>query len=64
VEIVPLSLASGNVTVAFTALSYAGRLVLTVNADPLTCPDLDRLVSALQDQLDGRGVGQVDRRHS
>jgi hypothetical protein len=50
-ELIPLSLAAGNVTVAFTALSYGGRLVLTVNADPVTCPDVDRLVDALGDQL-------------
>jgi hypothetical protein len=50
-ELIPLSLAAGNVTVAFTALSYRGRLVLTVNADPDTCPDVDRLVAALHDQL-------------
>jgi diacylglycerol O-acyltransferase len=51
VELVPLSLASGNVTVAFTALSYRGRLVTTINADPRTCPDVDRLRQALADEL-------------
>jgi diacylglycerol O-acyltransferase len=51
VELIPLSLGSGNVTVAFTALSYRGRLVVTINADPLTCPDVDRLCQALADQL-------------
>jgi hypothetical protein len=51
VELIPLSPAAGNVTVAFTALSYCGRLVVTVNADPNTCPDVDRLVEALGDQL-------------
>jgi diacylglycerol O-acyltransferase len=56
VELIPLSVASGNVTVAFTALSYADRLVIAVNADPVTCPDLDRLVSALADQLRDLGV--------
>jgi WS/DGAT/MGAT family acyltransferase len=50
-ELVPLSLASGNVTVAFTALSFHGQLVITVNADPQTCPDVDRLMEALTDQL-------------
>ena len=50
-ELIPLSRAAGNVTVAFTALSYRGRLVLAVNADPDTCPDIDRLVAALGEQL-------------
>ena len=50
--IIPLSVATGNVTVAFTALSYAGSLVITISADPDTCPDLDRLQQELQRQLD------------
>jgi hypothetical protein len=51
IELIPLSVTSGNVTVAFTALSYRGRFVITINADPGTCPDLDRLAQALTDQL-------------
>jgi diacylglycerol O-acyltransferase len=51
VELIPLSQAGGNVSVAFTALSYHGRLTITVNADPVTCPDLDRLCRALKTQL-------------
>ena len=50
-SVVPLSVATGNVTVAFTALSYAGSLVITISADPDTCPDLDRLQQELQRQL-------------
>jgi len=50
-DIVPLSAATGNVTVSFTALSYAQTLVTTISADPQTCPDLDRLHHELQDQL-------------
>ena len=50
--IIPLSVATGNVTVGFTALSYAGRLVITISADPETCPDLERLQQELQRQLD------------
>ena len=45
------AVATGNVTVAFTALSYAGSLVITISADPDTCPDLDRLQHELQRQL-------------
>jgi hypothetical protein len=50
-ELIPLSLGSGNLTVAFTALSYRGQLVLTINADPSTCPDVDRLCQALTDEF-------------
>ena len=51
VELLPLSLASGNVTVAFTALSYARTVVVAVNADPSTCPDVDPLMAALTEEL-------------
>ena len=50
-DVVPLSVATGNVTVSFTALSYAGSLVITISADPDTCPDFDRLQQELQHQL-------------
>jgi diacylglycerol O-acyltransferase len=49
--VLPLAVATGNVTVAFTALSYDGSLVITISADPDTCPDLDRLQQELQRQL-------------
>jgi diacylglycerol O-acyltransferase / wax synthase len=51
-DIVPLSVAPGNVTVSFTALSYHRSLVITIAADPDTCPDLDHLHQELQHQLD------------
>jgi len=51
-DIVPLSVATGNVTVSFTALSYHRSLVITIAADPDTCPDLDHLHQELQHQLD------------
>jgi diacylglycerol O-acyltransferase len=50
-ELIPLSVTSGNVTVAFTSLSYCGRLVTAISADPDTCPDLERLQRALTNQL-------------
>jgi diacylglycerol O-acyltransferase len=50
-EVVPLSVATGNVTVAFTALSYDQRLVITMIFDPETCPDADRLSRALKSQF-------------
>jgi diacylglycerol O-acyltransferase / wax synthase len=51
-DIVPLSHLTGNVTVTFAALSYAGTLVLSVTADPEACPDLDALKCLLQEELD------------
>jgi diacylglycerol O-acyltransferase len=52
-DVIPLSVATGNVTVSFTALSYDNRLVITMIFDPETCPDADRLGSALKSQLAG-----------
>ena len=43
---------TGNITVAFAALSYAGSLNVTVIADPELCPDLPDIVQALQRELD------------
>jgi diacylglycerol O-acyltransferase / wax synthase len=51
-DLVPLSVAPGNVTVSFTVLSYNRSLVITIAADPDTCPDLDHLHQELQHQLD------------
>ena len=51
-EILPLGIVSGNVTVAFTVLSYAGRVTVTIAADPVACPDLDELRALLQGELD------------
>ena len=54
-DIIAISPIAGNVTVAFAALSYAGRLTVTVIADPETCPDMEILAAVLQQQLDERG---------
>jgi hypothetical protein len=45
--IIPLGAISGNVTLAFAALSYAGTLTITAIADPQTCPDLAKLSKEL-----------------
>lgn len=50
--LIPLSATTGNVTVAFAALSYAGTFTVTVVADPDRVPDLDVLTGALQAELD------------
>lgn len=49
--IVPLSAATGNVTVSFAVLSYAGRLTITLIADPDACPDLAALRGLLAEEL-------------
>lgn len=49
--IVPLSVTTGNVTVSFAALSYAGTLTITIIADPTACPDLDLLRDLLEHEL-------------
>jgi WS/DGAT/MGAT family acyltransferase len=46
-RIVPLSTPTGNITVAFTALSYNGTLTVTIVADPVTCPDVELLCELL-----------------
>ncbi|WP_456832945.1 wax ester/triacylglycerol synthase domain-containing protein [Deinococcus sp. UYEF24] len=51
VDLVALSTHSGNVTVSFAVLSYAGTLTVTLIADPLTCPDQDRLQTLLVNEL-------------
>ena len=50
-SIIPLSSASGNVTVSFAVLSYAGSLAITLIADPDTCPDLSDLRDALEEEV-------------
>ncbi len=50
-DLVPISLATGNVTVAFAAMSYAGTLTVTIVTDPTHHPDREVLVEALEDEL-------------
>jgi diacylglycerol O-acyltransferase len=47
-DLLPVAVVTGNVTVSFAVLSYAGTLAVTVIADPDACPDLDVLRDALQ----------------
>ncbi len=53
VDMIAVSGISGNVSVAFVALSYAGALNVTVIADPQLCPDLDDVAVALEGELRG-----------
>ena len=57
---IPLSALSGNVAVAFAALSYAGDLTVTVAVDPDVIPHPDVLVETLASELDSPAKG-VDR---
>lgn len=50
-ELIPVAPISGNVGVAFSVLSYAGRLTITVAADATRCPDGPRVAQLVQDQL-------------
>jgi len=50
-ELIPVSAISGNVGVAFAVLSYAGRLTVTVVADPDRCPDAARLAELVRINL-------------
>lgn len=52
IDVVPIAVVTGNVTVSFAVLSYAGTIDITVIADPDACPDLLALRDALQDELD------------
>ncbi|MGW6442698.1 wax ester/triacylglycerol synthase domain-containing protein [Lentzea sp. NPDC055074] len=57
VGLIPLSATTGNVTVAFAALSYVDAFTITVVADPDHVPDLLVLTEALQAELDLLGCG-------
>jgi len=43
---------TGNVTLSFAVLSYAGSLAVVAIADRDAHPELDRLVALLQAELD------------
>ncbi len=50
-QVLPTAVITGNVTVSFAVLSYAGTLAITLIADPDACPDLDTLSGALRAEL-------------
>ncbi|GIF18837.1 hypothetical protein Ate02nite_15670 [Paractinoplanes tereljensis] len=61
IDVLPVSPITGNVTVGFAVLSYAGTVVLTVVGDPLRCPDLPFLQARLQQELDLLTVGPAGK---
>lgn len=50
-RVIPLSGTTGNITISFAALSYAGNLTITLIADPDACPDLSALRDLLEHEL-------------
>jgi diacylglycerol O-acyltransferase len=52
IDILPVAIVTGNVTVSFAALSYAGTVNVAVIADPDHCRDWPRVAEALTAQLD------------
>jgi WS/DGAT/MGAT family acyltransferase len=52
VAAVPLAVVTGNVTVSIAVLSYAGRLTITVIADPATCPEIEELRDSIDEEFE------------
>ena len=50
-RILPVTITAGNVGVAFAALSYAGRLAVSVIVDPDVVPEADAVAEALAGEL-------------
>ncbi|TQN48043.1 WS/DGAT/MGAT family acyltransferase [Humibacillus xanthopallidus] len=50
-SVVPVAVTPGNVGVSFDVLSYAGRLTVSVVADPAAVPDQDVLTASLAAEL-------------
>jgi hypothetical protein len=50
-RIVPITQATGNVPVAFAALTYAGTITVAVIGDPDLVPEIDALASSLAREL-------------
>jgi diacylglycerol O-acyltransferase len=62
--VIPIPNTTGNVTVTFGALSYAGTLRITVLSDPSRMPDVAVLTTALRQELGSAGplTGAADGR--
>ena len=53
--VIPIPATTGNVTVTFGVLSYAGTLRITVVSDPSRVPDVAVLTAALRRELGSAG---------
>jgi hypothetical protein len=60
-RIAPVEIATGNVSVAFAALSYAGTLTISVIVDPDLAPELNDVAQALRRELDELAQGSSSR---
>jgi diacylglycerol O-acyltransferase / wax synthase len=49
--IIPIPSTTGNVTVTFAAMSYAGTLRITILSDPARTPDAPTLAAVLRHEL-------------
>lgn len=58
-DVIPVTSTTGNMTVVFVALSYAGTLTITAVADRDACRDVGVLEAALQAELDALTVPRV-----
>ncbi len=56
-RIAPVTIATGNVSVAFAALSYAGSLTISVIVDPDLAPEPDEIAHVLRRELEGMAQG-------
>ncbi len=55
-DLLPIAPLAGNLGLSFVALSYAGRLAITVRADADRFPDLDLLATAMEREWQALGV--------
>ncbi|MDQ1249442.1 MAG: diacylglycerol O-acyltransferase / wax synthase [Actinomycetota bacterium] len=56
-SLIPIAVNPGNVGVSFDVLSYAGRLVVTVVADPQVLPEQDDLTTSLVEEFTALSQG-------
>jgi len=59
IDAVPFAVTTGNVTLSFAALSYAGTLAITIIADVDACPDLDLVRDSLRAELGALGIDDI-----
>jgi len=64
VDVVPIALPAGNVTISFCAFSYAGCVYLVACTDATSCPDVDRLIAGAQKEWNELATGQQEEGHT
>ncbi len=63
-DLLALAVVTGNVTVSFAVMSYAGTLAVTIIVDPDACPDLAVLRDALDQELGAMTAARTSARRS